>query len=56
LMGIQSPIGFLIMAFALWEAWKFTAFRPLPITGPYQLAATGNDSASDPNLEPRVQP
>lgn len=37
-MGMQSPIGFLIVAFALWEAWRFTAFRPLPITGPYQLA------------------
>ncbi len=56
LMGIQSPIGFLIMAFALWEAWKFTAFRPLPITGPYQLGATGDHAASDSNLELRVQP
>ena len=50
-MGIQSPIGFLIVGFALWEAWKFTAFRPLPITGPYQLEATENRSDGDSNLE-----
>ena len=56
LMGIQSPIGFLIMAFALWEAWKFTAFRPLPITGPYQLGVAGSHSAGNSNLELRVQP
>ena len=55
-IGIQSPIGFLIVAFALWEAWKLTAFRPLPITGPYQLEATENDSASGSNGDNRVQP
>lgn len=55
-LGIQSPIGFLIVAFALWEAWKLTAFRPLPITGPYQLEATENHSASDSNRDIRVEP
>jgi hypothetical protein len=37
LRGIQNIIGLLIIGFALWEAWKLNAYRPLPITGPYQL-------------------
>jgi hypothetical protein len=37
-MGAMSPIGLLIIAFALWEAWKFNAHQPLPISGPYELA------------------
>ncbi len=37
LMGMESPIGLLIVGFALWEAWKFSAARKLPITGPYQV-------------------
>jgi hypothetical protein len=36
-MGAQSVIGLLIIGFALWEAWKFTAHRPLPISGPYHM-------------------
>lgn len=39
MMGMESPIGLLIVGFALWEAWKFSAHRPLPITGPYQAGA-----------------
>ena len=37
-IGIKSPISLLIAGFALWEAWKFTAARKLPITGPYYIA------------------
>jgi len=33
----QNPIGLLIIGFALWQAWKFNARRPLPISGPYQI-------------------
>ena len=40
-MGIESPIGLLIIGFALWEAWKFSAHRPVPITGPYDLRSQG---------------
>lgn len=36
-MGGMSPIGLLIAAFALWEAWKMNARRQLPIAGPYTL-------------------
>jgi hypothetical protein len=35
--GAQNVIGLLIIAFALWEAWKFNARRPIPISGPYQI-------------------
>lgn len=41
LMGIESPIGLLIVGFALWEAWKFSAHRPIPITGPYLVSTPG---------------
>lgn len=40
-IGMESPIGLLIVGFALWEAWKFSAHRPLPITGPYQVGSQG---------------
>jgi hypothetical protein len=36
--GEANPIGLLIIGFALWEAWKFTRFYPIPLTGPYQVA------------------
>lgn len=38
LAGMENLIGLLIIGFALWEAWKFNARRPLPISGPFQLA------------------
>lgn len=41
LMGIESPIGLLIVGFALWEAWKFSAHRSIPITGPYETGDQG---------------
>ncbi len=34
---LGSPIGLLIIGFALWEAWKFNTPRRLAITGPYQI-------------------
>ena len=41
LAGMESPIGLLIVGFALWEAWKFSGHKPLPITGPYQVGQPG---------------
>lgn len=38
LSGAQNFIGLLIIGFALWQAWKLTARRRLPITGPYYIA------------------
>lgn len=43
LSGAENPIGLLIVGFALWEAWKFNARRPLAISGPYQLGPTPAD-------------
>jgi hypothetical protein len=39
LAGAKNIIGLLIIGFALWEAWKFTRRRVLPITGPYRIGA-----------------
>lgn len=41
LTGMENPIGLLIVGFALWEAWKFSAHRAIPITGPYQIRSQG---------------
>jgi len=43
----ENPIGLLLVGFALWEAWKFTRFYPIPLTGPYQVAPA---SAAPPPL------
>ena len=48
MMGIESPIGLLIVGFALWEAWKFSARRPVPITGPYLVSAP--DGAAETSI------
>jgi hypothetical protein len=37
LTGISSIIGLLIIAFALWEAWRINRHRPLVFNGPYRL-------------------
>lgn len=39
LIGISSPIHLLIVAFALYEAWKLNRAVPFNITGPYRVAA-----------------
>ncbi|HEY2589555.1 MAG TPA: hypothetical protein VGI81_27660 [Tepidisphaeraceae bacterium] len=46
LVGIHSPIGLLIMGFALYEAWKINARRRLAISGPYSLGVTGGPAVS----------
>jgi hypothetical protein len=38
LVGFQQPIGLLIVAFALWEAWKLNKRVPLVINGPFEVA------------------
>ena len=35
----ENLIGLLIIGFALWEAWKFNQYRPLQISGPYQMGS-----------------
>lgn len=38
LIGFQSPLHFVIVAFALYEAWKLNRTPAFTITGPYQIA------------------
>lgn len=37
LAGFENVIGILIIAFALFQAWKMNRARRVPVTGPYQL-------------------
>jgi hypothetical protein len=46
LPGAENMIGLLIIGFALFEAWKFNLRRPLPISGPYQMAPRPAQSAT----------
>jgi hypothetical protein len=39
LVGIKSPILFLIVGFGLWEAWKLNRRLPFTITGPLQVGS-----------------
>jgi len=39
LAGIQNVIGILIIGFALYEAWRVNAYKPLQIEGPFQIGA-----------------
>ena len=43
--GLENIIGFLIIGFALFEAWKINKKNPLDITGPF---FTGRDALSIP--------
>jgi hypothetical protein len=38
LIGLQSPLHFVIVAFALYEAWKLNRMPAFTITGPFQIA------------------
>lgn len=39
LLGMKNIIGLLIIAFALWEAWKINHKRAVDFTGPHAIAA-----------------
>jgi hypothetical protein len=38
LAATQAPMGLLIIAFGLWEAWKLSRGLPLSLDGPYRVA------------------
>jgi hypothetical protein len=40
-VGFESPIGLLIIGFALWEAWKINKKTPIVFTGPHRFADEG---------------
>jgi hypothetical protein len=42
LLGFQNIIGMLIIAIALYEAWKMNKRAELAVTGPYRVAAGGS--------------
>ena len=44
--NMQSPIGYLIIAFALWEAWKLNNKTQIAFAGPYRVADPGGPGAS----------
>lgn len=46
LMGIENLIGLLIIAFALYEAWKLNRKTELKITGPYRVAGAAGGGAA----------
>jgi hypothetical protein len=39
--NLTSPIGWIIVGFALWEAWKINAGRRVVITGPFTVGSAG---------------
>jgi hypothetical protein len=46
LIGFQAPIGLLIVAFALWEAWKINRKVSIIFNGPFRVG----DLESEPPL------
>jgi hypothetical protein len=60
LAGFSNIIGWLIIGFALWEAWKANRRVPLAIAGPFALAPAGGAGAADvpplPNVPPPLPP
>lgn len=49
MVGLQQPIGLLIVAFALWEAWKLNVRPQLVFNGPFRVGDTGEPSAEIPS-------
>lgn len=49
LAGLENLMGLLIIAIALWEAWKLTAKRELTFNGPFDVA-----TPTEPAAEPAV--
>jgi hypothetical protein len=46
MVGMQQPISFLIMAFALWEAWKLNTRPRLAFSGPFRAGGDGGADAT----------
>lgn len=41
----EAPIGLLIVAFGLWEAWKLSRGVPLTVDGPYRVRSASTAAA-----------
>jgi hypothetical protein len=48
LTAAESPLGLLIVAFGLWEAWKLSRAPPLHIDGPFHVGANPSSGPSTP--------
>ena len=46
LMGLQAPIGLLIIAFALWEAWKINRKVSIIFNGPFRVGDEETEPSS----------
>ena len=46
-VNLDSPIGLIIVAIGLYEAWTINRRVPLAITGPYRIGPGGAGSAVD---------
>ena len=44
--GMQSPMGLLIIGFALWEAWKLNKRIPFVINGPFTVGGNPRQEAA----------
>jgi hypothetical protein len=51
-MGLSNIIGLLIIAFALWEAWKINRKQAVQFTGPHAIAAAPSAPTPAPPLPP----
>jgi hypothetical protein len=51
LMGFQNIIGMLIIAFALWEAWRINKYRKLEFAGPFTIAGGSGTPTAAPGAE-----
>ena len=47
LVNLDSPIGLIIVAIGLYEAWTINRRVPLAITGPYRIGPARAESAVD---------
>jgi len=48
LAAFDAPMGLLIVAFGLWEAWRLTHGAPLSLDGPYRIEAASTKVAEEP--------
>ena len=46
-LNLQSPMGLIIVALGLYEAWSINRRVPVVIGGPYQIARAGAGSVAD---------
>jgi MFS family permease len=56
LAGLSNIIGILIIAFALWEAWKINKYKKLEFQGPFTIAGAAGGTPAPPPQSPPPPP